>query len=103
MKTLFGRVLLRIPQTHEAPRLCSKLWDASLNGPFPSDRSPSAGLQPWKSVIIDIGCTSGNESDFMHGMGTWGVDSDGLTRHRTRSSRSESASSQRHLSPACVP
>jgi hypothetical protein len=48
---------------------------------LPLENFPShlAELQRWKSVIINIWCTSGNEIEVMHNLGSWRVDGDGLT------------------------
>src|SRR2546427_2987165 len=58
-----------------------------------------AELQCWKSVIINIWCTSGNEIEVMHDLGSWRVDGDDLTRRHPRPSRGESAHGQCNLSP----
>jgi len=38
-----------------------------------------AELQRWKSIIINTWCTSGNEIEVVHNLGSWRVDGDGLT------------------------
>jgi hypothetical protein len=56
-------------------------------------------LKGWKSVIIDIGYTNGNEIEVVCNLGSLRADGDGLRRRRTRPSRGESTHSQCHPQP----